>query len=631
MTPPQLPDIVVPWDTLQSAAEDMSVRGQITAEYLRDAAAAWSRLRSFYQEPDTEERVFTALDDVREPLENWHRSLQEATQVISEFVTAGRDLERRRQDLQSTALQQGSGPEAGAGQDERAEQQLNEEAAALTREWASLQEDAAASLERIAYGTGAGLPMGGEPGRGVLPAVGWAELTSQLDDRFGTLHPDALLPSITGLNEEELREWAAANPEAAALLADRRLNGPFRDGTPEAIMRSAMADGAHLTEHGVAGIRSAWLALSPEHQERLMLLYPAVFGNLNGIPFGQRTKANIVTLAGYRQTANEVLNSPEPYHLDYPTQEEWYAAFQAWEAEKTRMADLLRGLDHAHKSDAQVVSLGMEGNGQVITMVGTPSDSTSQVATLVPGTGAKLGELGSYSERLAGITGDPADHKVAFYFQSADSPQSLVWDNASPHFNETGAPMLAAFDFALDLEIPAEARSTYVGYSAGGSLMGTAEREGLDSTNIVYVAPAGPGHQVTGVDATANPEANRYWVQTRDDLIRFAQAGGGSAHSGSFWQTGSPEKMGAIRLEPGFADPDDPDTLLKGHEDYFKRGSTAAMNIQGVIDGSTVSLFVEDEVILGADGSTSYSPIEANPGDYSHGRLDWINTLDLEK
>ncbi|GAA1120544.1 hypothetical protein GCM10009582_17210 [Arthrobacter flavus] len=633
MVMPQLPDIAVVWDELEDAASDMALRAQVSADYLADAATAWLRFRDYYVEPTTQEQVYTALDDLKEPTENWQRSLQDASTIISDFVTSGRALAARKQELQRLIFRQ---QETDPDSLDESENSPANQATVLTREWTELQETTAAALAGIGYGDGAGLPMGAAPGGTLLPTVEWASWTTSLNEQFGPLNPALLLTSLTGLNESELAAWAAANPEAAALLANRTMMGPFGIGTPEAIMQAAMGGDADLSEQGIAGIRAAWTGLSEEDQERLLLLFPAVFGSLNGVPFAQRAKANNITVPGYRHTAEEELAAlKEPMMADFPSDDdgayEYVHAHVEWSAEQDRLKSQLKGLEYAVDNHVQVVMVSMAGNGQVVSMTGAPSPDTTVMSTVVPGTGATLGGLESYTDRVAAINGEPSDQKVGFYWQGTDLPQKLVMDNASPHFNETGAPRLAAFDYAVDLEIPSDARTTYVGYSAGGSLLGTGEREGLDSTNIVYVAPAGPGHEVGSPEDTANPDANRYWVQTRTDPISAAQFFGGGSHGSSWWKGGSPNQMGVTRLETGFLDPRNPDSVMGGHEDYFTPASTSAQNISGVINGTKVSLHVEDDYIYGRYGAVAYSPLETSPDDYTGSKLKTITVEELEK
>ncbi|PPB50902.1 hypothetical protein C4K88_03320 [Arthrobacter pityocampae] len=90
--------------------------------------------------------------------------------------------------------------------------------------------------------------------------------------------------------------------------------------------------------------------------------------------------------------------------------------------------------------------------------------------------------------------------------------------------------------------------------------------------------------------------------------------------------------MGATRLESGFTDPDAPSSLMKGHLDYFYPASTSALNITGVVDGSSVSLFVKDvehTTYLGT--KVVRSPIEDTPENYVNGNLKPITTASLEE
>ena len=54
--------------------------------------------------------------------------------------------------------------------------------------------------------------------------------------------------------------------------------------------------------------------------------------------------------------------------------------------------------------------------------------------------------------------------------------------------------------------------------------------------------------------------------------------------------------MDPVRLETGFLSPEDPGSLMGGHTDYFRQDSTSATNIQGVIEGTEVSPYVEDQI-----------------------------------
>lgn len=645
------PHIEVPWTDLDEAAHDMASHAEKADEYLGDAQIAWSRLRSGYQEAQTQAQVYAGLDDLSTPAAEWSAALVAARDALVDFAFTGPSLQNESEALTQLKPSVEAQLAAATGSDdpsviaaaEAAAAAFNGRATALTTSWDNCVAETAAALQSITGGDGADLPS--TAALHSLAQSGWATFTSGLNERFGTVTPAQLLASLRGLSDDELRAWADANPEAAQLLADNVLMGPFDPGSAEDIMNKAMSGDAALTEEGIAGIRTAFAGLPDHEQERLLLLYPGVFGNLNGIPFSQRVTANTISVAGHRETvaqARQELGS-EPtlqdfldeasgthradYHQAYNA---WRAAHAAWSAEDQRLTALAQGLDYALDHDTQVLYVSLEGDGRIATMVGTPSADTQIASVMVPGTGADLGSLESYTDKLDAVDGAEGDDRISIYWQGTDLPDEIP-DNLTSSYNEQGAPHLAAFDRALDLELSPDVRSTYIGYSAGGSLLGTAEREGLDSTNILYVAPAGTGHNVSSPGDTANPDAHRYLLQTRDDPIAYAQGFGGGYHGGSFLEGSNPvHQMGATRLETGFKDPTDPTSVMGGHTDYFIPGSTSAQNIQGVIEGTQVSEFVPYEHHYGFGYSYLESPLETRPEDYTDGQLPTVPTDTLE-
>lgn len=631
-----LPDISGDWANLDALAQDLLARAGVAESYLADATTAWQRVGPAYREPTSQDLVYAAMDSLAEPMAQWRTALVSAAGIIQDFAATALALAEELRQLtaeQPRELVEGEDPVAHG----KTVDTFNTRADELTAQWNTLQQDTVASLASVSGGTGEGLPMAAHLGSQTLPQVSWASLTSTLDERLGAVTPGALLPSLRGLDTAELTAWAEANPEGAALLAANKLVGPFPLGSPEAALSDVM-NGSQSKE-GIAAIRAAWLGLTPADQEKLLLLYPAVFGALNGVPFAARAHANTVTVAGYRHTARQDLAAlKEPVFVDYSQDRAGAAAWSrdhgVWKAEQARLQTVLKGLDYAVDHGSQVILVSSEGDGRIVTMRGTPSEAVTSTAVLVPGTGADLGTLESYTGRLDAVGGKAHEGKVSFYWQGTDLPDELH-HNLTTAYNEEGGPLLAAFDFALDLEVPTESRTTYIGYSAGGSLLGTGEREGLDSTNILYIAPAGTGHNVSSPSDTANPDANRYWIQTRDDMISAAQRGGGGFHGGSFIDgvlgANPATAMDAVRLESGFLDPADPDSLMKGHTEYFRAGSTSAANIAAVIEERPVSLYVEDEWRVVQGYSYRESPIIVRPEDYTDMKLKTVTTESLEK
>ncbi|WMY78280.1 alpha/beta hydrolase [Citricoccus sp. I39-566] len=621
MTLPALktyPAVEADWDALSDAAADLRTESKNTRESMEDATSSWRGFRTWYRHDGTQDVVWTGLDTLAPHAEDWASALSSAKDAVDDFVTTGRPLQSERESLDRAEPGLSSRRSAALSSEDEAEVEevrsdivaFNERATALQTDWDNAQETFESAIGAIALGTTDGLPTVTAARDADTDVLDWAGMTSELDERFGEIDPKSIWRDLRGLSEDELRDWLEANPEAARALAENDFPGDPVPGSAEDIMAEAMADDAQLSEEGVAGIRDAWLGLEDHERERLMLLFPGVIGNLNGIPLATRGQTNHVTVAGLREQTAERLAE----HRDNRPQHAPGNAYERgqWEDEEKRLETVLDGLGQAWAAYGEphfprdktetpgysTVFVSTDGLGQIATMRGEPSADTQRAVTFVPGTNTTIASVDHYNDALNAMDGDDADGTVSIYWQGTPLPQDLVRDNATPHYNEEGAPLLAAFDHAADLEMASDRHrdvpTTYVGHSAGGSLLGTAEREGLDSTNIVYVAPAGNGHEVSSPEDTENEYAYRYLIQTNDDPISWAQALGGGAQSGSFWEGSNPvQQMGAVRLESGLQDDG---SIMEGHTDYFERGSTSARNIEGVVYGEDVSPYLEPEI-----------------------------------
>jgi hypothetical protein len=639
------PDVDTSWDVLEDSAADLKAASQDVRESMADARGSWQGLRTAYRHDGTSEQVWGALDQLEPHAGDWATALSSAKDAIDDFVATGRPLQTERQaldrarpGLSSRRSEVLSSDDESLVEEVRADiVAFNERARALAGDWGDAQETFATAIGSIGIGSAEGLPRTGGRRDTDTHALDWAAMTSGLDERFGALDPRSIWRDLRGLAEDGLRDWLQANPEAARALAENTLPGNPVPGSAEETMAEAVAGGAHLTEDGIEGIQAAWHGLEDPERERLMLLFPAVVGNLNGIPLAVRGRTNQVTVAGLRvQTAERL----EEHRADRPSNGPGAAHDRnVWDEEEDRLETVLDGLNQAWDAygrppfpandDATpgytTLFVSADGLGQIATMRGEPSGATERAVTFVPGTTSTIASVDRYNNALNAMDGRDPEGTVSIYWQGTDLPQDLIRDNATAHFNEQGAPRLAAFDHAADLEMSStrarDVATTYVGHSAGGSLLGTAERQGLDSTNIVYVAPAGTGHEVSSPGDTENPDAHRYLIQTNDDPISAAQLLGGGAHGGSFWEGSNPvHQMGAVRLESGFMG--DGQTVMGGHTDYFDPRSTSARNIEGVVYGTEVRPYLQPEIHTTVGSPYPYIeyPLEAEADHYrEHG------------
>ncbi|QCU77369.1 hypothetical protein E7744_03415 [Citricoccus sp. SGAir0253] len=646
-----VPDVRADWDTLADSAADLRTGSGKAWDALQDAKGSWAGLRTGYRHDGTSERVWAGLDLLERPAEDWAGALSSAQDAIDDFVTTGEPLQRRRETLEdarprlaadcSSALASGDESEIARVRGDIIA--FNDRIADLARAWGSAQDTFVAAVRSISGGTTEGLAVVGAP-RVETGALDWAAMTSGLDTTFGALDPRTLWRDLRGLSGEELRDWLEANPEAARALAENAFPRHPVPGSAEDVMARAMAGDAPLTRDGITGIREAWLGLQEHERERLMLLFPGVIGTLDGVPLATRGAANQVTVAGLREQTAERLaehRAHRPPHAPGNAYER-----SQWEDEEARLETVLDGLTQAWDAYGRppfpedqrtpgytTLFVSAEGLGQIVTMRGEPSAATERAVTFVPGTTSTIASVDRHNDALDAMDGHDPGGTVSIYWQGTDLPQELIRDNATPHFNEQGAPSLAAFDHAADLEMSStrvrDVATTYVAHSAGGSLLGTAEREGLDSTNIVYVAPAGTGHELSSPDDTQNPSAHRYLIQTNDDPISAAQLLGGGAHGGSFWEGSDPvRQMGAVRLESGFMG--NGETVMGGHSDYFDPRSTSARNIEGVVYGTEVRPYLQPEIhtIIGSPYPYIEYPLEA---DADHYREEGIPSVPVEE
>lgn len=204
---------------------------------------------------------------------------------------------------------------------------------------------------------------------------------------------------------------------------------------------------------------------------------------------------------------------------------------------------------------------------------------------------------------LDAMTGGSPDTTVAFYWAGTDFPgsydpstvkqvmTSVVTDNVTTRWSDMGAPRVAAFDQAVDLEM-GHAEQTTLAHSAGNSITGAAEKpeHGMTTDKVGYLAPTGPGPGVDSPDDTVNPHAERAVVQTREDPIRYVQRYTARLHGGD-----PAVRMGAVRLETGYTGDSTAENPVRvgerpngGHSSLTEPGTISLANIRAFFFGEPV-------------------------------------------
>ncbi len=434
-----------------------------------------------------------------------------------------------------------------------------------------------------------------------------------------------------GPADADLAAWAAALPpgeDATARLRARLATLPLAElagvieANPSMARRlaagvegapiPALLTGALLAARGparVAAVQQATAALSASARRRFALLFPRLAGSLDGLALADRVAANRVLVTAALDAELERrgavlarLDDRENHHdpLDLLADE----AGRLWDwidgtpPVNTFVADFdgdagnaIVGSDarialyrSVLSADRQVLTFDEHGDGVFVELFGAVGPRTRDVAVLVPGTGINL----SSYHQWAGVARDfqaGADDLAVIAWMGDDFPDTLT-AAAGGSLAEHAAPRLR--DFMAGLDTPSITRSTVLGYSYGGAVVGGAEREGLVADRVLHVESAGAGAGVTQLNDYAGGVGRHYTMTAPGDPIRLVRG----IHVGGLGHGDDPEQMpGFVRLPTGCYSADDPEHPgepihgLSAHWDVFSRGSTAWESMRSVMIG----------------------------------------------
>gem|GEM_PF-2526193 len=403
---------------------------------------------------------------------------------------------------------------------------------------------------------------------------------------------------LAALDAAGLNHWARSHVGAATVLAARSVARMGRERGPHgrALRRFASSISglrADARRADVLAVRQAFDALPAAARELVTVAYPGVVGPLNGVPFEYRVRANqlVVVAALHTLQRRERIEARRQRAEGRNRVTRWAGRLRAWaepssvRARRRDLGRMVAGFRHAvehQEPPLRLLVASTAGAGRVVALDGVIGEGTRSVTVFVPGTTTDANSLQANMERLRAVDGsdaDPVAH-TGVYWEGAEFPRTLV-DNAAPRFAIGLRDLLAAFDAALDLETAVSgARQIYVGHSFGGAAIGSAEALGHDLTAdaVVYAGAPGAGYGIRGPQDTANPFARRYALVAQGDLNPAA----GHFFFGRTMGAAPLTAMGVTRLSTGFLDHAGRTGRLHNHDDYFRPGSTSALNIRAV-------------------------------------------------
>jgi hypothetical protein len=316
-------------------------------------------------------------------------------------------------------------------------------------------------------------------------------------------------------------------------------------------------------------------AMTPEARHRLIDEFPRQVGNTDGVPWDMRVAANRVNIA--QAIVEESRGGDDPQRV---------AFYQGLLAETDDPARSGRRIDRQILAfDPDRASL-VELNGNLAT--------AKSVAVFIPGLNTTIEGSGANTQTARRFVSATRGEVAAITYLGGPFPRGnpvtgLV-DAANPRYALDMAPRLVAFSEDVDRAVDATGRAvpvTYIGHSYGGSIMGTAEAQGLTGDRVLYLAAAGAG---VGVDDPGdwhnrNPHVLRFSMTAPGDFIQAVQGIPGGPHGAD------PDEMpGVIGLATGHYDDGRLMAGWNAHTDILNWPSDSWRTILAVITGDSATL-----------------------------------------
>ena len=485
--------------------------------------------------------------------------------------------------------------------------------------------------------------------------AGVTQRLKNLDDERLSL--DSSAASFISEQRDQYVSARNAMPNPPTISAGVRVSAQMPDGTTVEI---SAVDLAQLKDPATIG--GIWAALPPAERQRLITDSPLLIGNLDGIALRDRNTANVITAKEYRDELGKRIEMvtllKEQYAVDglgVPKISDLRGEIKSLDA---ILGDRREGdpewlgrylvFDENGRGSIQsgAVLVGFNPlRDSVITFQGALDPTTGnipswmeQVGVVVPGTNSNLASFTGDLDRGKDLYAKSGKRSGYFTWHGAPMPQFAPPEHFAEAgergFADTAAPRLASFTNSL--ELPEDTDLVPIAHSYGAVVLGTAELLGLKADRIVYVAPAGLGHEVTGIADFPNTKDKPHFVlQARNDIVVGWNAGksAGDLGHGPVNPLDTPR---VTRLETGYLDVEHPGAgtiespgWIDTHSTPFTRDSTSLRNITDAVTGENVSLYHPNDRELVQSG---FHPVWVEFPDSGAGKpVEEISSSDLSK
>lgn len=398
-------------------------------------------------------------------------------------------------------------------------------------------------------------------------------------------------------------------------------------------------------------IARMWRGLPDHEREQLIDEQALLIGNLEGIPLRDRDRANRLRMRVYRAELAQHLEV-----LQTLAQGDRDSGVGARD-QKQLLAEI-KSLDvilrAAASSEAKSGPRGVTVvafdpvrdslvtyHGALDPVSGDIASSVRRIGVVIPGTNATLGNYTNELRRVRDLAEASARGTAYVSWRGGSMPEftahGSLADPAAQGFGEVASPRLATF--VNGLQLPPGAELTPIAHSYGAVVLGGAERRGLRADRVVYVAPAGLGREVRGLeDFPATGQQPHFVLQARNDgIVGWNQGSPVAARLGLGHGRLHPLRtVGITRLETGYLVDGDPSSGLletqgpvAAHSNPFTAGSTAMRNLVAVVEGRDVSRFEEvvprwERAMDRAPGGQRWTRVPVLSGELVSSRSGWV-------
>jgi pimeloyl-ACP methyl ester carboxylesterase len=376
---------------------------------------------------------------------------------------------------------------------------------------------------------------------GVIEAVDASHVLF-LDPETGSVRAGAGGPGDMRGDEEKERDRQVADELSETVRraledvadADRSASSALEQALPSAagLELEAVGEGNIVTPGQIPGedaspaeVKQWWDSLTPMEQESAIYTHGDVLGGMDGIPVGDRDRANRIGFA--EEHAELDARRAELADLgDDRTADQ--------DREYERIGETLRGMEaidqrlerepDGNTPQAYLLDYSTQGHGRGIVATGNP-DTADNVVTSVPGTGSNLAGIGGEldrGDRILAEAGRQSRHSdtAAITWVGYDAPQDLGQATNTHHAEDAAADLRSFQDGLRATHEGADSNNTVIGHSYGSTVIGhSAQGAQLDVDNVVLIGSPGVGVEHAS-DLQVPADADIYASTAENDIIR---------------------------------------------------------------------------------------------------------------